>query len=149
MLADAAGDMASLELTPSRDHLRRPDDGEDVLFHTNALFSDETRQVQVDPEAVFSDRAPQGLRGIRVLQSSECRDKRLAERLRTTLRYGPDELAALMSDHGQAGLPNDDTICMHGAYWHTTACVQLYPRQRKLRVAYSSACEAEYEDIEL
>ena len=149
MLADAQGDIASLELTATRQHLRRPAEGEDVLFHTNALGSGTTRQAQIAREAVFTRAAPTGLRGVRVLQSPEARDRRLAELLPQTDRFGPGELAALMSDHGPAGQPDDDTLCMHGSYWQTTACVQLFPRQRKLRVAYASACEATYEEIGL
>ena len=149
MLADAEGDVASLELTATRQHLRRPAEGEDVLFHTNALWSDTTCQAQIAREAVFTRAAPAGLRGVRVLQSPEARDRRLAELLPQTHRLGPGELAALMSDHGPAGQPDDDTLCMHGSYWQTTACLQLFPRQRKLRVAYASACEAQYEEIGL
>ena len=149
MLADAEGDVASLELTAARHHLRRPTEGEDVLFHTNALRCDITRRAQIARGAVFTREAPTGLRGVRVLQSPEARDRRLAELLAQTDRFGPGELAALMSDHGPAGQPDDDTLCMHGSYWHTTACLQLFPRRRKLRVAYATACEAEYEEIGL
>jgi hypothetical protein len=36
---------------------------------------------------------------------------------------------------------------MHSDYWNTTACVQLYPRERRIRVAYDAACRAEFVDF--
>jgi hypothetical protein len=33
------------------------------------------------------------------------------------------------------------------AYWFTTACLQFFPRERRLRVAYGSACQARYQEV--
>jgi hypothetical protein len=38
---------------------------------------------------------------------------------------------------------------MHSDYWNTTACVQLSPKDRKMRVAYDSACRARFEEFEV
>ena len=73
MLCDASGDIASLELSSTRSHLRRPVSGEDVLFHTNAFSSVPMREVQVPWDAVYTDAAPTPLRGQRLHQSSELR----------------------------------------------------------------------------
>ena len=54
-----------------------------------------------------------------------------------------------MADHGPSGSPDDYTPCVHGSYWHTTACLQFVPHARRMRVAFSAACEAEYVDLEL
>ncbi len=54
-----------------------------------------------------------------------------------------------MSDHGPNLDPSGDTVYMHSDYWHTTACLQLYPRERRLRVAYDSACRAQFVDFTL
>jgi hypothetical protein len=59
----------------------------------------------------------------------------------------PDAIARIMSDHGPDGVPSADTVCMHGDYWHTTACIQLLPKSRTLRIAYSPACVARYVEI--
>ncbi len=149
MLADAEGDLVSLELAPDRHHARRPAHGEDALFHTNHFSDDGMRQVEVSPQAVFTSLAPTPLRGRRPLQSAVARSARLGQLLAQTERYGPADLALLMSDHGPLGQPSDDTLCMHGSYWHTTACVQLLPRMRRLRVAYATACQAEYVEFEV
>jgi hypothetical protein len=146
MLADAEGDLVSLELSNTRHAIRRPHNGDDALFHTNHFRTPEMREVEVSPEAIFGKNAPTALRGIRVLESAEARWERFEHLLDAGKRFGPDELGDLMSDHGAEGA-NHRTLCMHGDYWNTTACLQFYPRQRKMRVSYSSACDAKYVDF--
>lgn len=149
MLADGDGDIASLELSASRTCLRRPAAGCDFLFHTNCYSTDQMRTVEVDPNAVFTDKAPTPLRGQRVLTSSVCRNQRFAELLDARPILDADDVAAVMSDHGAEGEPSCDSICMHSDYWFTTACLQFFPRSRRIRVAYNTACRAEYETFEL
>jgi hypothetical protein len=149
MLADATGDIAALELSSTRSHLRRPATGEDVLFNTNALASATLCEVQIPWEAVYDDRAPTPLRGRRLHLSSELRAQRFTQLLAETDVFGADELAALMADHGPEGKPGDFTPCVHGSYWYTTACLQFFPRSRRMRIAYSTACQARYNEVEL
>ncbi len=149
MLCDANGDIASLELSSTRSHLRRPTSGEDVLFHTNAFSSASMREVQVPWDAVYTDDAPTPLRRRRLHQSSELRDQRFKQLLGEAKILGADELGAVMADHGSTGTPNDDTPCVHGSYWYTTACLQFFPKSRRMRVAYDTACQARYEEVEL
>ena len=144
MLADATGDIASLELSGTRSHLRRPAEGEHAIFHTNAYRGDSMKAVEVDDRAVFNDRAPKALRGTPVHESSHWRDERLTLLLDGDEAIDPDGLAELMADHGPNGQATENTVCMHSDYWHTTACLQLFPRSRRLRVSYTSACEAQY-----
>lgn len=149
MLCDASGDIASLELSSTRSHLRRPVSGEDVLFHTNAFSSDRMREVQIPWNAVYTDRAPTPLRGRRLHQSSQLRDQRFEELLGQAEHLGADELGAIMADHGPTGTPDDNTPCMHSSYWNTTACLQFFPKSRRIRVSYSNACQALYEEAQL
>ncbi len=149
MLADPSGDIAALELSNTRSCLHRPSGDEDVLFHSNCYRTAEMRKIEVAGEVVYTRRAPTPLRGRRVLQSSEVRDERFVHLLTKTARFGPDELACLMADHGPAGRPDADTICMHSSYWNTTACLQFYPCSRRIRVAYDFACSARYAELEL
>lgn len=144
MLADAAGDIASLELSNSRSRLRRPPAGHDAIYHTNAFATEEMQAVQVPSDAVFTASAPTPLRGKRVLESSELRDRRLAWLMEPDRPLGADDLAALMSDHGEDESPGDHTLCTHGSYWYTTASLQYFPRSRRMRVAYASTCRAQY-----
>jgi hypothetical protein len=148
MLADASGDLLSLELSNTRHAIRRPMNGDDALFHTNHFHTPEMRQVEVSPEAIFGQNAPTAIRGLRVLESAEVRWNRFEQLLEAGQKFGPDELADLMSDHGAAGADHR-SLCMHSDYWNTTACLQFFPQQRKMRVSYSPACDAKYTDFTL
>jgi hypothetical protein len=57
--------------------------------------------------------------------------------------------AEILGDHGSSGQPSDDSLCMHGSYWTTTASLQLSPARRSMKVAYSSTCEANYAEFAL
>lgn len=149
MLADADGEIASLELSSTRHHLRRPGMGEDALYHTNAFASPRMQEVQIARDAVYTNSAPAPLRGRPVHWSSELRDQRFEQLLAATDAFDADQLNALMADHGPDNQPGDHTLCVHGAYWFTTACLQFFPRSRRIRVSYSTACQARFEEIEL
>jgi hypothetical protein len=107
------------------------------------------REVEVPSDAVFTKHAPASLRGTRLHESAEMRDGRFAELLEGSGAFGPDELAALMADHGPDGAQKDKTICVHSDYWNTTATMQLYPRRRSMRVDFTSACSAQWNELEL
>ena len=148
MLSDATGDIASLELSSTRSHLRRPESGTDVLHHSNVFFSDGMRQVQTPRDAVYTDSAPTALRGHRLHQSSEQRDQRFQELLERGEILCADKLSAVMADHGAADIPHAYSPCVHSSYWQTTACLQFFPKSRRMRVAYDTACQARFVDIE-
>ena len=147
MLADAAGDIASLELSNTRSQVRRPEGSEDLLFHSNQFSTATMREVEISHDAVFATKAPKALRGVSVLGPFEARDCRAAELLKGAGPLGPDEIAGLMADHGPAREPSFESICVHTDYWCTTACLQLFPRSRRMRVAYSPACCAQYREF--
>jgi hypothetical protein len=107
------------------------------------------REVEVARDAVFTADAPAALAGRRLHESSELRDERFASLLEGTSPLGLDELGAIMADHGPQGEANDNTPCMHGSYWYTTACLQFLPCSGRIRAAYGSACCAGYQEIEL
>jgi hypothetical protein len=149
MLADAGGDLASLELSNTRSHLRRPAPGEDALFHTNDFSSPHLREVQIADDAVYAAGSPTPLRGRRVHQSSEERNRRYRELLAASPVIDETRLGVIMADHGPAGEGNDFTPCVHGAYWFTTACIRLFPKERRMRVSYSTACQARFQEATL
>ena len=147
MLADAEGDIASLEMSNQRAELRRPEGGRDVLFHTNHFHTDEMRKVEVHRDATYGQGAPEALRGQAVHGSAEKRSRRLEELVGEKGKLGPDGLGAVMADHGAEGEPSLDTICMHSDYWFTTATLQLFPKRRMMRVAFGTACEAGFTEL--
>ncbi len=54
-----------------------------------------------------------------------------------------------MADHGPTGTPDENTLWMHSSYWNTTACLQFFPKSRRIRVSYSNACQAHYGEAQL
>lgn len=149
MLGDAEGAIASFELSRTRIALRHSSNSGDRLFHTNRYQTDRMQEVEIDSAAVHTNRSPKALRNQRVHQSSECRDDTLRRQLEGTSPLDAERILEIMSDHGPNLNPSGDTVCMHGDYWHTTACLLLYPRERRLRVAYDSTCQAQFVDFTL
>ncbi len=149
MLADAAGDLASVELSNTRTGVRRPAASANWLLFTNVCLCPETRAVQVPETAVFSDNVPLPLRGKPVLQWHADRARRLEELIRHRNSIGPGELAAIMADHGPAGVAGGASPCVHTDYFNTTAALQWFPARRAVRVSYGAACTARYVEIAL
>ncbi|MBI4425185.1 MAG: hypothetical protein HY554_15750, partial [Elusimicrobia bacterium] len=149
MLADASGDIASLELSSTASRLRRPEAGGDALWHTNAFSTSEMKRVEVPGNAVFDHRAPKALRGRRVHESAERRASRLEKLLGGDDRLGADEIARRLGDHGADGQASDTTVCVHGSYWHTTAVLQYFPRARRMRASFTTACRTDWREFAL
>jgi predicted choloylglycine hydrolase len=143
MLVDAGGDMASLEISTTGFHVRRPEVGQTVLFHTNCYLSDEMRKLQVDEQAVFA-AADHPLYGRRVLQSAERRYARFQQLLAGFDKIGTQELAQIFGDHGPQGADGEDTLCVHGTSSSTIASTQYFPKSRMLRMSTGSGCEAKH-----
>ncbi len=143
MLADAHGATASLELTATT-HFIRPGSTHGIITHANRVCGEPTSAVQVPANAIHGNRSPRALRGHRVHSSSEQRERALRDIEQIDSPLDPDKLAKQMANHGPTESPSRLTLCMHSDYWHTTACVQLLPEARRLRVSYSTACQAQY-----
>ncbi len=149
MLADAQGDIASLELSSTRAALRRPKAGEDLILHTNKFHSTAMQQVQVPEQSIFTPTAHESLRGHRVLESAELRYDRLAELLDNSCPLTVEQLVAVMSDHGKDKAPSQTTPCVHGPYAATIASLHFLPRQRKMRVDFNYTCQAKFQELTL
>jgi len=149
MLADASGDLASVELSNTRAGVRRPAAGADWLLFTNVCLCPETCAVQVSESAAYSDKSPSPLRGGSVLRPHANRARRIEELVRNQSSIGPDELGAIMADHGPTGVPDGSSPCVHTNYFNTTARLQWFPGRRRVRVSYSTACTAKYVEIAL
>lgn len=171
MLADADGDIASVELAPTRMAVRRGD----ALAHANHALTEEVAACDIPRNAVFLPvLVPRSLRGTRVHESSEHRTARATALLEALGPAGPEELETLLADHGPghgrpgdagpgsggpgdagtadadaAGRGDDRTICRHGPYNETTCAVVLLPRQRAMRVLWGAPCQERFTQIEL
>lgn len=146
MLADPNGATASVELSPTKHFVRRGSP-QSIITHANRVCGESTSAVQFPANVVHGNRSPRALRGHRVHSSSEQRERALRDIEQIDSPLNPDTLAKQMSNHGPADSPSRLTLCMHSDYWHTTACVQLLPEARRLRVSYSTACQAQYVDF--
>ena len=146
MLADAGGDIASVELAPDFFAVRRGD----ALVHANHALTEEMAPRDVPHEAVLPRWIwPAELRGRRLHESSERRQER-AEQLLEDLGAATDEdLTRILADHGAAGRGDDHTLCRHGPYHSTTCQVVLYPGRRAMRVLVGSPCTGSFTDLSL
>jgi hypothetical protein len=149
MLADARGEVASVELGPDALAVRRAADCGDALAHANHAVTEAMGERDVPHDAVLSRWNPAPVRGERVHASSEARHAR-AEALLDAHGGAVSErdLVAIASDHG-AGVGDDHSICRHGPYYRTTCSVMLFPQRRTLQVMFAAPCEADYTTISL
>lgn len=149
MLADASGDIASLELSAHHAQLRRPTGALEWLVHSNAYQTEAMQKYELPRSMVYDQSAPQALRGVPVFESAEKRQQQMERLLLDSEPLDVDSLEKLLSDHGPHDQPSGNSICMHGPHWSTLASVQLFPAQRRLRVSYGHACRASFEDFQL
>jgi len=90
-------------------------------------------------DAVYSAQAPQFLRGRPLHDSAVKRRDRFKKLLERNEPLDITALAKIMADHGDDNEPEETTICTHSPYWATTASLQLFPKSRRMRVAFDSA----------
>lgn len=145
MLADSHGDVQSLEVSNSRVEARDADDG--FLFHTNRLQCGKMAALEIDSDAHYDHRAPSLLRGRRVHESADLRAKAIQASVAGRLPLSLDDMQQILSGHVHGDSCN--SVCMHGDYWSTTACTQLLPKERKLRVAFENTCQAKLHEFEV
>lgn len=143
MMADADGNLASVELAPDRLAVRR---GE-CLTHSNHALTREMEPRDVPRNAIFPRRwRPRQSRGGRVHESSERRRERASELLRERTA-GEGDLRSLAADHADSGAGDDDTICRHGPYYATTCSLLMIPERRTLELRFGAPCEGDYAEL--
>ncbi|HYU15606.1 MAG TPA: C45 family peptidase [Candidatus Acidoferrum sp.] len=146
MLADAEGDIASVELAPDFLTVRR---GE-ALVHANHALTEDMAERDVPREALFPRWIwPAELRGRRLLESSERRHARASSLVGERGAASEEDLVAMLSDHGAAARGDDHTVCRHGPYYSTTSSVVIFPRRRAMRVLVGSPCTGSFTDLSL
>jgi len=149
MLADADGDIASVEVAPDQLAVRRPSPDRGWLAHANHALTREIALKDIPHDAVFSRWNPRTLRGLPVQESSLRRHERATELLSSAAALGEDDLASMLADHGASGVGDDATICRHGPYYETTCSVLLFPKRRTIAVAFGAPCAQQFSTIAL
>ena len=146
MLADAHGDIASVELAPDCFSVRRGD----ALVHANHALTDEMAERDVPHDALIPRWVwVAALRGQRLHESSERRQERAESLVDAMGSASADDLARLLADHGSAERGDDNTLCRHGPYYSTTCSLVIMPRQRAMRVLVGSPCAGTFTDLSL
>jgi hypothetical protein len=148
MLTDASGSVASVELSNTLMEVRRLEPGCKALTHANHYWTPELKRTELPADAVYSDLNVEALRGKSVHESSLKRGLRLEEIFGDRKHFDADSVWKLMSDHA-GGAGDENTICRHGEYWETTACVQLVPSRRLIRFGWGKPCELSPQAAEL
>lgn len=141
MLGDAQGRLLTLEVSPSRIGIRYPQEG--ILINTNFYLTPQLSRYNLPFDARFGNRTLVALRGTGVYRSSLLRYARAQEFLATRQRIDLEAVIELLRDHGQ-GPGGDDTICLHGQVFATTASLILIPNLRQILVLLGHPCRGRY-----
>ena len=145
LVADAAGNMVTVEVSPNFCGVREPEEG--LLVNTNHYRCREMISYDIPRNAYYTSRNMHALRGVRVHESSELRCARAEQLLSAAETLTIKDLWSVFSDHGESGRGDDNTICRHGPYFSTTCSVIMLPRSRRLLVTFGRPCESTFTDF--
>jgi hypothetical protein len=147
MVADAGGDMCTMELTQSHAARREPRDH--VLINTNHYLDSGLQKLEIPHDVCYTRKAVKALLGIRMHESSEVRFARAAELTSKIGTLTTSDLEHIMRDHGTDGHSSDNTICRHSSYFATTCSMLFCPAERSLKVMYAPPCSGNYQEFTL
>lgn len=145
LVADASGDIVTMEMSSNFSSVREPQDG--IIINTNHYKCREMVSYDIPRNAYYTSKNVRALRGVRVHESSELRYGR-AEQLFAELEVvGMRDLLDIFCDHGESGRGDDNTVCRHGPYFSTTCSIIMLPRSRRLLVTYGHPCDSVFSDF--
>ena len=144
-IADAEGDIRSVELTPRRSSVRRPSRG--LIINTNHYHTEELRRYEIPRNAIWDGDVPEVQVGKRIFESTELRLMRAEELLEDVERIDEMRIKRILRDHGADREPSQTTICVHGEISSSLRSMIFYPRQQKMKLLYGQPCQNEYEEF--
>lgn len=142
MIADAQGDIKTVEITPLHSSTREPVGGR--IINTNHYHVEEMRRIEIPHNAVWHGQAPVDLLGKRIHESSERRLVRANELLENIETIDENMIVTTLRDHGDDGEPSDLSICRHGVYSSTLRSMIFFPARKTIKVLYGPPCQNEY-----
>jgi len=145
LVADASGDMVTVELSSNFSGVRDP--GEGILINTNHYKCREMVSYDIPRNAYYTSKNVRALRGVRVHESSELRYARAEQLLQDMEVITMKDFLGVFSDHGESGRGDDNTICRHGSYFTTTASIIMLPQSRRMLVTYGHPCDSVFTDF--
>ena len=145
LVADAAGALATVELSSNFSGVREPQDG--ILINTNHYRCREMVSYDIPRNAYYTNKNVRAMRGVRVHESSELRYSRAEQLLSDMDVVTMKDLLGVFCDHGESGRGDDNTICRHGPYFSTSCSIIMLPRSKRLLVTYGHPCESVFTDF--
>jgi len=145
MLADAEGDIKTVEISHNHAATREPI--ENQIINTNHYHTPEMQKYEIPHNAVFSEKALKEWVGKRFHESSEERLKRAQNLLGGSDRIDGDKIITTLRDHGKDNNPSNLTICQHGEYSSTLRSVIFYPARKTIKVLYGNPCKNEFSEF--
>ena len=146
MIADADGNIKTVEITSTHSAVREPIKGQ--IINTNHFRTKEMQQYEIPHDAVYFGKVPKGLLGLRIHESSEKRLKRAQELLKGKVNINENKLTSILQDHGKDNEPSMLTICRHDElYASTLRSMIFYPQKRTIKVLYGNPCQNKYEEF--
>ncbi len=145
LVADASGDMATVELSSNFSGVREAVDG--LLINANHYLCRDMTSYDIPRNAYYTSKNVRAMRGVRVHESSELRQERAEMLLGALETVSMRELLDVFCDHGESGRGDDNTICRHGPYFTTTCSLIMLPAKRRMLVTYGHPCESVFTDF--
>lgn len=142
MLADAEGDVRTVEISHNHAATREPI--ENQIINTNHYHTPEMQKYEIPRNAVFSEKASKEWVGKRFYESSEERLKRAQDLLGSGDKLDENAITSVLRDHGKENHPSNFTVCQHGEYLSTLRSVIFYPNRKILKVLYGNPCQNEF-----
>ena len=147
-VVDANGNAAAVELSPLGSAVVEPTDG--VIFNAN-LYHHPSMQSRLIPfDAVYGEKAPEYMRGAKIQETNIIRTKRLEYLLSQHEKIDVETIKKIMGDHGEDGVPSENTICRHHEHFSTNLSAIILPKSRKMYYKWGTVCSpGEWEEISL
>lgn len=145
LVADASGDIVTVELSSNFSGVREPGNG--ILINTNHYKCREMVSYDIPRNAYYTNKNVKALRGIRLHESSELRYARAEQLLQAMEIVTMRDFLGVFSDHGESGRGDDNTVCRHGPYFTTIASIIMLPHSRRMLVTYGHPCDSVFTDF--
>jgi predicted choloylglycine hydrolase len=144
-LADAAGDIKTVEITSRNSKLKNAENGQAV--NTNHYKSIEMKTIEIPSSAVYAGKHiwKEDL-GIRIHESSERRQERVSILIENNERIDEEKVISVLRDHGEQNKPSARTICRHDHHVSTIRSVIFFPNRKTIRVLYGKPCQNNYNE---
>jgi len=139
---DRSGSAVSIELSPGKTAVIEPESERRFLINANLFHSDSMRGLMIPAEAVYGKKSPHSIQGTSIQKPNIMRTERLSKLLTRYNRIDVDILKKILCDHGEDGIPSENTICRHHDNYSTHISAIIMPKSLKMLYCWGSPCKA-------